>query len=103
MKGIFFWRETITPLKSKGQIAALLTIVIAIVILMIAITINIGKVSQTKTAVNLSADGASLLLASTLSSQATYFSEEYLDGGTHKCKINWLGLLGHYWNKKYKL
>jgi len=52
----------------NSQIATILTLIMAAIFLFVVITINIGNITQEKTMVSNAADGAALLLASTLGS-----------------------------------
>lgn len=92
--GIYLWYREIKQKSPSGQIAAVLTIIIAIIFLFIAITINIGKVSQAKTALTVATDGAALSLASILASTGHALSETYLEGGVFKSELNWIAVLG---------
>lgn len=59
----------------QGQVATLFIVLIALVFIFMAITINIGKIAGTKTELDNAADSASLLAASRLGSVANIANE----------------------------
>lgn len=73
----------------KAQIATLLTLIIAVIFLFLAITINIGKVSQKKTVLSNAADAAALNYASQMGSFAHYLSCTYVKCKRKFCKFSW--------------
>ncbi|MCM8800168.1 MAG: hypothetical protein NC900_05535 [Candidatus Omnitrophica bacterium] len=86
---IFIWYQRIKKKTPSGQIAALLTLVIAIIFIFIAITINIGKISKTKLLTQIASDTAALNLASILSSIGNYHVQTNLEGKISVCKYMW--------------
>ena len=93
-KPVYLWYRRMKTKQPQGQIAAVMTIIIAIIFLFVAITINIGRVSRYKTAATIAADGAGLSLASGLGSFGYVLSEMYVDGKTHDCNFNIMSLIG---------
>jgi len=88
-KSIFISYQEIKHNKPSGQIAALITLIIAVIFLFIAVTINIGKVSRVRTATQIAADGAALNIASNLGSAAHNYKETTLNGKEKDCAWNW--------------
>ena len=70
----------------SGQIATLVTLVIAVVFLFVAVTVNISRVAQKKTVTANAADGAAMKLASYLGSYANMLSLNYVNGGVSYCE-----------------
>ena len=64
----------------KGQIAVIITFVIAVIFLFVAVFINLSKVSQVKTATSQATDKAALGLASQLGSMSHYYKEKVFNG-----------------------
>ena len=64
----------------KGQIAVIITFVIAVIFLFVAVFINLSKVSQVKTTTSQATDKAALGLASQLGSMSHYYAEKALEG-----------------------
>lgn len=90
--------------KRGGQVATLLTLVIAIIFLFVVVTLNIGRLSQKKTLTSNAADAAALRLASYLASYGNYLSWTFLKGGTKKCGdwdwtplVSVLGFFASWW------
>ncbi len=83
--------EEITSLKNlscarpSGQIATLLMLVMVGVLVMIMVTVNLGKVSNTATSLSNAADSAALYLASQLATKSTQLYQA-LDYDTEKCQ-----------------
>lgn len=83
--------EKITSLKNlsyarpSGQIATLLMLVMVGVLVMIMVTVNLGKVSNTATSLSNAADSAALYLASQLATKSTQLYQA-LDYKTEKCQ-----------------
>ncbi|MDD4910618.1 MAG: hypothetical protein PHR44_08100 [Candidatus Omnitrophica bacterium] len=75
--------------KKMGQIATLITLLLAALILFAAVAINIGHLSQRKLSVEQAADAASFNLANNLGSFAHYLSHKFIGDRDHKCKFNW--------------
>lgn len=73
----------------KAQIATLLTVLIAVIFLFLAITINIGKVSQKKTVLSNAADASALQYASSIGSFSHFLSCTYLKCKRKICKWSW--------------
>ena len=82
--------EKITSLKNlsrarpSGQIATLLMLVMVGVLVMIMVTVNLGKVSNTATSLSNAADSAALYLASQLATKSTQLYQG-LGNETEKC------------------
>jgi len=77
-------------MRKKSQIATILTLIMVVIFLFIAITINIGNVAQEKTMISNAADGAALLLASMLGSlaNALRIKLELYHGKSKNCEID---------------
>lgn len=75
--------------QKRGQIATLITLLLAAIILFSAVVVNIGHLSQRKLSVEQAADAASFSLANNLGSFAHYLSHRFIGGRDHKCKFNW--------------
>ncbi len=83
----------------KGQIAVIITFVIAVIFLFVAVFINISKVSQVKTTTSTVADRAALGLASQIGSISHYYKDKVLKisgscpaTGCQVCGPGWLAL-----------
>ena len=87
--GIYTWWHYFRKGETTGQVATLITLAIAIIFLFVAVTLNISKVGQRKTATAKAADGAAIKLASFIGSYGNKLSWEYLDGKTKKCTKRW--------------
>lgn len=74
--------------RSAGQIATLITLLIAAIFVFVAITINVGKVSQKKTQLSNAADASSLQLNSQIGSYAHFLSCKYLKCKKKICKFS---------------
>lgn len=83
------WKRYFKQSPIAGQIATLVTLLIAAIFVFIAITINVGRVSQKKTQLSTAADGASLQLTSQLGSYAHFLSCQFLKCKKKKCKFSW--------------
>ncbi|UCB56782.1 MAG: hypothetical protein JSV30_06210 [Candidatus Omnitrophota bacterium] len=68
--------------KKSGQVATLITLAIAIIFLFVAVTLNISRVAEKKTATANAADAAAMKLASYLGSYANTLSWHAVDGKT---------------------
>jgi len=77
-----------------GQIATLITLILAVLILLSAVLMNIGEFAQKKLRVSQAADSAALSLANNLGSYARFLSHKYLNDGRRKCKRNWGLIVG---------
>lgn len=73
----------------KAQIATLLTLIVAVIFLFLAVTLNIGKVSQKKTALSNAADASVLEYASLIGSFSHYLSVTYVKGKLESCQWSW--------------
>lgn len=73
----------------KGQTATLWTLVIAIILLFVAASINLGRVAHSENKMSVAADAAALGLASTIGSYAHMLSESYLHGKDYESKTEW--------------
>lgn len=93
------WQRIFRRSPATGQIATLITLLIAAIFLFVAITINVGRVSQKKTLLSNAADAASLQVASQVGSYAHFLSCQYLKCKKKICKFSfsmffkWLGEL----------
>ncbi len=75
--GYYYFRKG----KVSGQIAVLMTLLIAVIFLFITITINIGQIGFLRTTVSNAADGAMLTLASNVGSYSQLLSRQTGGGG----------------------
>jgi hypothetical protein len=80
----------------QGQVAALFIVLIALVFIFMAITINIGRIANFKTALDNAVDGAALMAASGLGSYSRLlYSQTVNKDGDPNCTSYWdYGLLG---------
>lgn len=89
--GLYTWWHCFCKGEVTGQVAILITLVIAIIFLFVAVTLNISRVAQKKTITANAADGAAIKLTSQIGSYAHKLSEEYCDGGTEARDERWGG------------
>ena len=75
--------------KRNGQILSLFIVILAVILILAAITMLIGNRVMTRTSVANVADQSALMLASHLGSYGNLLSEKYLDGGTKVCNFSW--------------
>jgi len=73
----------------KAQVATVITLIIAIMFLFFAITVNLGRLAEKRTKYSNAADSAVLNFASQVGSYSHYLSETYLDGGDNVCEFSW--------------
>ncbi len=78
---------------SYGQIATILTLIIAALFIFVIITLSLRRVTQRKAALDNAADGGALFLASNLGSLGNKLSQEYLQGSDSRCDFDLLYLL----------
>ncbi|MBN3038979.1 MAG: AAA family ATPase [Candidatus Omnitrophica bacterium] len=90
-KGAYTYWQYFRKGEASGQVATLITLVIAVIFLFTAVTLNIGQLTQKKTMTANAADGAAMKLASFLGSYSNKLSLEYLDGTSGYCKKNYSG------------
>ncbi|MBU1726894.1 MAG: hypothetical protein KJ880_04630 [Candidatus Omnitrophica bacterium] len=77
----------------EGQIATLLVLFIAVIVLFSAVLLNLSQLSLKRTTMVNGAAASVIQLASGLSSYARMLSIRYLGGGTKKCKRSWRMIL----------
>jgi hypothetical protein len=80
--------------KSKGQVAVVILLVITLALVIYAVTMNLGRVSQSKTIVTVASNSAASLLASQMASYGQKLFKETMGGRFKICSTNWLGILG---------
>ncbi len=71
---------------NNAQTALLMILAIVIGLMFFAISLNLGKISQIKTATTVAATGAATQMTSTLASKAEYQIKTQLGGSWKKCK-----------------
>lgn len=76
---------------SKAQIAVIITLVIAAIILFVIVFLNLAKLSNIKTLTSQVADRAGLYLSSQIGSMSHYLKEKVI--GDPACRTNWLALV----------
>ena len=94
LKGVFLdYYNNIKRRNIKGQIAVIITLIIAVVFLFTIMFINIAKVSSIKVLTSQTADRAALQIASTIGSMAHYMKENVLHGKeSDQCSYNWTAI-----------
>lgn len=90
--GIYTWWQKLRKGKSSGQIATLVTLIIAVIFLFVMVTLNIGRLAHKKTVTANAADGAAMKMASYVGSYANLLSIKYVKGKDKYCKRNLGGI-----------
>ncbi len=71
---------------NRGQVAIILIFIVAIALIMFAITTNVGKMTQTKTVVTAAADSGAAQMASFMASYGQSLFKTQLGGEKKKCE-----------------
>ncbi len=92
--GLFLKYQLMRHQAPSGQIATLFIVLIAVVFIFMAITINVGQVAKRKTIISNAADGAALAIGSNLGSISRTIVDK-LNGKEEDCDVS-LSNLGDY-------
>ncbi len=90
------------PSSKKGQLAVILVLFFAILLVVLSIMINLGKISQVRTASTVAVDTASSLMASTMASYAESLYQNSIASGGHREQLSrrelkeWVGAVFTY-------
>jgi len=76
--------KTKKPEGSKGQIAIILLVVIGVLLMMVAIAVNLGKISMTKSQTQIAADSTAAFLASNMASYSESLYRTIILPSRHK-------------------
>ena len=93
-KGWFLdYHKNLEQKNLKGQIAVIITLVIALIFLFTVVFMNIAKLSNIKIRSAKANDRAALQLASRIGSISHYLKEEVMKGDTaENCNLNWMAI-----------
>lgn len=78
----------------RGQASVVLMLIIMVALVFYAVSLNLGKVSTSKTNVTVASNTAASLLASQMASYGQKLFKETMGGKFKRCSTNWLGVLG---------